>query len=113
MIEITNQRDAFRIDLSQIDAQVKATQLTKVQKLICKWFKITPETKYHFKLSVRIIGKHHIKTGDFVMSDDGHKWIVCRVHESNGWIQMNSVLPLIAYGRMHILLTLGRTVPEA
>lgn len=67
------------INSFELKSKVKIDRLTKLQKLICKLFRITPEVLYDFVIEISTEGVHPIMAGDMVLTQDETKWMVLNV----------------------------------
>lgn len=60
----------------KVDKQTEAVILTRVQKYVCRIFKIKPEIKYNYTLEVEIDKANIIKVNNIVITADNNRWLV-------------------------------------
>jgi len=84
---------------SSIVSQSEVSNLTKLQKFICKKFKINHEKKYYYYIDILFEDKIDVHVGDIVLTGDDHKWRVLKIHSSDmRYIHMTNIEPYIFSG---------------
>lgn len=84
--------DIITIKSYKIKSKVEATYLTKLQRLICKLFRITPEVKYFFTINIITETNHPVRVGDNVLMQDGTHW---RATKTEGrWMELMNIVLL-------------------
>lgn len=71
--------DIITIKSYKIKNKVEATYLTKLQRLICKLFRITPEVKYFFTINIITETNHPVMVGDNILLQDETHWRAVKV----------------------------------
>lgn len=79
----------------------KTNVLSKIQRLVCKWFKITPEQRYNYKIQAKLHceGDAPILLNTIILDKLQHKWVVVSnstTYRGEGVIDvlLNSVEPI-------------------
>jgi hypothetical protein len=80
-LQITNQmKDNTLTILSyEIEDKIETTRLTKIQKLVCKWFKITPEKLYLYTIEVKVRPGHSVRSNDDILMKDESLWRIIKI----------------------------------
>jgi hypothetical protein len=110
--EFEVQKITFNVISYQIKEKIEANTLTWLQKLICKWFKIKPESKYWYIVKVKIDPPNATLVGalinDCCIGLDGNKWRVYNIYyiDKQQNIELQNIEPLLdingIYGQMVI-----------
>lgn len=80
------------INSYEIKSKTNIVKLSKIQKKICKWFRITPEERYSFILKVNIDANNPLYIGDNVLMADETMWHVTKV--GIGCAELNNLVLL-------------------
>ena len=90
----------------------QATRLTKVQRLICKWFNIEPRILYTYECEVVFLDRGGIRDGHLLISNNYIMWVVTRAFNNVAIIK--SVRPIDKTHDMgRIFSIFGHTAKDA
>jgi hypothetical protein len=83
----------FNIVSYTVKRETLATNLSKVQKLVCRLFKIVPEKYFDYELVVHPETVSGCKVSDILLSIDGNQWLVTSVDDDKT-ISISSIIPI-------------------
>jgi hypothetical protein len=87
----------FKVVSHIIKETIEASTLTWLQKLVCKWFKITPEKKYWYVIKVKTDTPKAVRINDGVIGLDGNKWRVCDIDKEQ-YVELRNFEPIVVNG---------------
>ena len=64
------------VSMFRVNKKTEAVRLSKVQRYVCRLFKITPEVKYNYEVAVEIDAPKIIRKNNIVLTSDKNKWLV-------------------------------------
>ena len=97
----------FKVASHLIKETVEANTLTRLQQLVCRWFKITSERKYWYVIKIKTDQPNAVRVNDGVMGVDGNKWCVCGIDEQ--YVELRNFEPIVVngtYGEMVIFCSM-------
>lgn len=88
--------NAIRVISSSIIEEHVKNPLSRLQKIICKLFKITPSNEYWYLIKIGIGLPHPIRMHDVIVDRFGNSWMVVDV--VGKFIYVKNLKPNLCYG---------------
>jgi len=82
----------FKITYQNTEGIVKVLNLTFIQRIVCKIFKIIPEVKWIYTLKIKLDAPIHIS--DFLISSDGILWGILNI-DKDKYITITNISPIL------------------
>lgn len=103
-----NKIETYFVESSTKIEANEVVSLSKVQKIICNIFKISPEKKYKYIFNIKITETNRLMVGSCITSADGSKWIIININ--NHFYEITNLTPMLfcngIYGEIALLYTL-------
>lgn len=103
----------IKVESYKILEKNESVNLTWIQKLVCKWFKITPKPNVFYKIEVdvKLDASTRLMVGDYVLSAMGDRFMVTGITQ-NGNLILDSLYNINFEGLGGGLVNLGRPYAE-
>lgn len=96
----------FEVVRQSISEEIESNKLSRIQKLICKWFKITPERKNWYSVFITIKEPSmFLAISDIVIDRGGNKWVVTDWYEDGSYrfVNINPLPYCSCHGLMAVI----------